>query len=221
MIAAFDIETIPNHDVIHLLPEPEASEKIKDPVKIAADIEKKRLAQIEKAGLNPLVSRVFCWAHGTAATNHCEILEELTDDTERPMVEKIMEFLGQDDIRIITHNGVNFDLPFVYTRAMVLNVSPAEFGAPPLTAWTKRYNTDRHYDLLKIYTNWDSSKIKGNGLDTLCKAILGIEKLEMDFSEFPEHMKTKEGRGKIKDYNVQDVVCTWELFERMLGTLFV
>jgi len=215
MIAAFDIETIPDMSKLHLLPPVEAAKNLKDPEKVAADIAEKRQKQIDKMGLDPLTARVFCYAFANDRYAHANILSEFNDDTEREMVQGIMKVLGKEDMRLVTFNGIGFDLPFVYKRAIVLGVSPANFGAPPLTAWTKRYSADNHYDLMKIWCQWESGSYVG--LDVLASAILGQGKAEMDFTDFPELIKTPEGREKIKMYCAKDVALTWALFERMLA----
>jgi len=219
MIAAFDIETIPDMSKLHLLPPVEASKALKDPAKIAADIAEKREKQVDKMGLDPLTARVFCYAFANDKYSAANILADLNDDTEREMVQGIMKVLGKEDMRLVTFNGIGFDLPFVYKRAIILGVSPANFGAPPLSAWTRRYSCDCHYDLMKLWCQWESGSYVG--LDVLAGALLCEGKAEIDFADFPDLVKTDEGRDKIKAYCAKDTMLTWALFERMLdGGMF-
>jgi predicted PolB exonuclease-like 3'-5' exonuclease len=215
MIAAFDIETIPDMSKLHLLPTPEASKTLKDPAKIEADIAEKKQKQIDKMGLDPLTARVFCYAFANDRYVHANILSDLNDDTEREMVQGIMKVLGKEDMRLVTFNGIGFDLPFVYKRAIVLGVSPANFGAPPLSAWIKKYSNDVHYDLMVAW--FGSIPEKGNNLERLSGSLLGEHKSEIDFADFPDLVKTDEGRDKIKAYCAKDTMLTWALFERMLA----
>lgn len=215
MIAAFDIETIPNMDLVGLLPDVEASKTIKDPAKIAADIAEKKSKQIDKMGLDPLFGRVFCFAFANDEHKGGYTISELDDKHEREMIQKIMQVLGNDGMRLVTFNGIGFDLPFVYKRAIILGVSPANFGAPPLSAWTKRYSSDRHFDLMKLWCCWESGSYIG--LDVLASVVLGCGKKEMDFAEFPELVKTEEGREKVYEYCLQDTRLTWELYKRLLA----
>jgi predicted PolB exonuclease-like 3'-5' exonuclease len=217
MIAAFDIETIPNQNVIPFLPEPKVDSRLKDPAKIAAAETEARQKQFDGMALDPLTGRVLCYALVSGSYEIAETITEPTDAQESNLLQGLFEVLGKDDCRLVTWNGIGFDLPYVYKRAVVLGIDPATYGAPPLTAWTARYKTDRHYDLMQIWGGWrDFVK-----LDTVAGLILGKKKIEVDVTAFIEQMQTEGGRKEILDYCVQDTRLTWELFERMLGTLFV
>ena len=222
MIAALDIETIPNKDTFDSIPEPECTDKrIKDPAKIAAHIEAKRLKLRDDAALDPLTGRICAIAYvgmidGKDA-EHVDVIEAATDEAERTIIQGAMMMLGKPEARIVTWNGIGFDLPYIYKRAMVLGVNPADFDAPPLNAWTKRYSADRHYDLMMIWGAWrDFVK-----LDTVAGMVLGENKIEIDFKLFLEFLETAEGRAKLGEYCLQDTRLTWRLFERMNGTIFL
>jgi predicted PolB exonuclease-like 3'-5' exonuclease len=217
MIIAFDIETISNHDMIDRLPEPKVDSRLKDPAKIEAAILEGKQKQIESMALDPLTGRVLCYA--MVSGNHVKsaIASEASNDAELEILQGIFEVIGKNDCRIVTWNGVGFDLPYVYKRSICLGLNPCDYGAPPLTAWTARYKTDRHYDLMQIWGGWrDFVK-----LDTVAGLMLRKNKNEVDVTTFIDTMKTEEGRAQILDYCVQDTRLTWELFERMLGVLFV
>jgi DNA polymerase elongation subunit (family B) len=226
MIAAFDIETIPNPAAAAFLPEPEAAKNLKDPAKIAADIAEKKQNQVSRMALDPLTGRICAYAMvstGEAPGELSRFVEVLSgtpgDDDERAMVQAIMRALGSEDMRLATWNGANFDLPYVYKRALILGVDPAHFGAPPLSAWTKRYSTDRHFDLMQIWSNWGSHEY--TKLDLVAGMVLGERKAEVDVTTFPEMLKTEAGCEAIASYCVKDTELTWRLFERMSGFLFV
>jgi len=229
MIGAIDIETIPNPEMVDKLPPPKVDSRLKDPAKIAAAESTAKAKQVEKMGLDPMYARVLCWSmvgsvgtsgHGPEdeAQEHAEIIPAMTDEAERAILQSAFNVLGQDDARLITWNGNGFDLPFVYKRALVLGINPADFGAPPLAAWTKRYNTDRHYDLMQIWGGWSSQGMEK--LDVVARAVLGEEKQDMDFKLFPVLMLTPEGRAKITEYCLQDSRLTWRLWNRFKGVLF-
>ena len=222
MIAALDIETIPNPSTFDSIPEPKCTDKrIKDPAKIAAHIDAKRQKLRDDAALDPLTGRVCAIAYvgmidGKDA-EHVDVIDAATDEAETTIIQGAMMMLGKPDARIITWNGISFDMPYIYKRAMVLGVDPADFDAPPLNAWTKKYNTDRHFDLMMIWGAWrDFVK-----LDTVAGLVLGEKKIETDFALFLEFIETAEGRAKLGEYCLQDTRLTWRLFERMNGTMFV
>ena len=221
MIYALDIETIPNPDTFHLMPEVEAKKNLKDPAKIAADIADKKAAQHDKAALDPLTGRVCAIAYvgliDGKEVEHVDVIDAATDEAETIITQSAMKMLGKPESRIITWNGIGFDLPYIYKRAMVLGINPANFDAPPLTAWTKRYSNERHYDLMQIWGAW-KDMIK---LDTVAGLVLGDKKIEIDFATFAALIETQEGRAKLGEYCLQDTRLTWRLFDRMNGTMFV
>ena len=217
MLFALDIETIPNPDKFDLLPEPEASKVLRDPAKIEADIEAKRIAQREKAALDPLFGRVAAVAF-VGEVDEVAVIRESTDDDERILIAGIFGCLGTNGARIITFNGIGFDLPFIYKRALILGVHPATFGAPPLTHWTQRYRNDYHYDLMQIWSGWKSGEYAK--LDTVAKLVLGRGKVECDVTKIAEMITTDEGRSEVAEYCKQDTRLTWDLFAAMEGCLF-
>jgi len=193
----------------------------KDPDKIAAKEDEARDKQLEKLALDPLTGRVVCCAFvSTSGEESTLMITTVDNDGERTLIQEIFGFLGSDEMRIVTWNGIGFDIPFIYRRAIILNVDPANFGAPPLTAWTKRYNTDRHYDLMKIWDNWQSGTF--TKLDLVAKLVLdsGEGKEEMDVTKIEEMLETDEGRAKVASYCLQDTRITMQLFKRFLGYLF-
>ena len=60
MSFAIDIETIPDVSMVDLLPEVVPSKALKDPAKIAADIEEKKRKQIDGMSLDPVFAKVIC-----------------------------------------------------------------------------------------------------------------------------------------------------------------
>jgi len=222
MIFALDIETIPNPDTFAFLPEPKPNGSLKDPAKIAANIAEKKAEQRADAALDPLTGRVACYSCvGTADDGEIEyggIVESATDAEETRIVRDIMQALGTDGVRIVTWNGAGFDLPFIYKRALILGVNPAEFNAPPLSAWTKRYTLDRHYDLMQVWGNWSTEGREK--LDTVAALVLGERKVAFDVTLIADMLATKEGRAKVAEYCLQDTRLTWRLWQRMNGFLF-
>lgn len=221
MIAGFDIESIPNPDMLDKLPPIEVKYgNTKDPAKRAIKDEEAKAAQIEKMGLDPMLARVLSASFVSGDDQReTRIIAEMTDDAERELLQWIMGYFGISDMRFSTWNGNDFDFPFVYKRCLILGVNPANFDAPPLTAFTKRYNNERHLDLMKIFTGGQPQKFAK--LDVVAAQVLGQHKEEIDFKEFPELIKTEEGRDKIKSYNEVDSMLTDALCTRMCGVLFV
>lgn len=226
MIISFDIETIGNPDAVALMPPPEVKTgNIKDPAKIVEKVAEAKREQVEKAALDPLTARVVCYAAVGFVTpshegmqEHVEIVSEASDEEETKIIQSIFRVLGEDETRIVTWNGIGFDLPMIYKRAMILDVNPCSFGAPPLSAWTKRYSTERHYDLMQIWGGWNSNQFAK--LDTVARMVLGERKNDFDVTTLGELIKTEEGRDAAAKYCLQDANLTWLLWTKFNGTLF-
>jgi len=226
MIIAFDIETIQNKEALALMPEPEVKAgNTKDKDKLAAKAAEAKAKQVEKAALDPMTARVASYAAGglinpthDGEQEYCEIIGTVDDDGERALIQSIFRMLGTEDMRIITWNGIGFDIPMVYKRALILGVDPANFGAPPMPAWTKRYSTDRHYDLMQIWGGWNSQNF--TKLDLVAQMVLGERKVEFDVTTIPMLLETEEGRDKLREYNLKDACLTWRLWNRFNGFLF-
>ena len=213
---AFDIETIPNTSMIDRLPAPEVKTgNLKDQAKIDEKIQEARKAQIEKMALSPLYGRLCCFCvydgNGEISTGTC--IEAETDAEETRILE--CAFMALAETRVITYNGSAFDLPFLYRRAVILGVSPREFDLPPLEKMLKRYDNDRHVDLMNVWCGYGGFE----KLDTLSALILDDHKVEIDFHDFPELIKTEEGRQKLVSYCSHDVELTYRLYSRIQGIL--
>lgn len=225
MIIALDIETIPNVDMIDKLPEPSIDSRLKDPAKITAAKIEARQKQIGSMALDAFTARVCCYAAvGLVAPTHegeqthGEIIEAATDDKERELLQSLLRMLGSFDIRIITWNGIQFDLPMIYKRAMILGIDPGNMGAPALSAWTKRYNTERHYDLMQIWGGWSSQGWAK--LETVAAMILGETRADIPYEQVPELIKTDEGRKAVLGGCINHTTLTWRLWKRFNGCLF-
>ena len=220
MIISIDLETIPNPDALAAMPEPEVKlGNVKDPDKIAAKIEEAKAAQVEKAALNPLTARIASYAivgeTGGERSEYCEVIDaEADDEGEIRIVQSVMDVLGGEETRLITWNGIGFDLPMLYRRAMILGVDPRDFQAPPLTVWT--FQTNRHYDLMQIWGGWRVF-VK---LDLVASMVLGARKVEFGVTAIKDLITTDEGRAKLEEYNLQDARITYDLWLRGLGVLY-
>lgn len=221
MFYAFDIETMPDSVKISSLPEPDVKlGNLKDPAKIEEKIAEARTEQIAKMALNPLYGRI-CAAVFVApgANGKLESLRFAAGDDdaeEAALIAGCFGVLRLDSARIVTWNGINFDLPFLFKRAVILGVPLRD--VPVLSFWCKRYATGSHIDLMQIWSGWNSQQFAK--LDDVAGVCADDHKIKIDFKEFPELVKTAEGREKILDYCEQDVRLTYKIFEKFNGVLF-
>jgi len=215
MDIAFDIETIPNSAMADRLPPVEIKAgNLKDPAKIAEKEAAARAEQVEKMALSPLYGRMCAWVaidDGGPVYNGC--IAESSDEAETVIIEKAFETLSGK--RIITYNGNGFDLPFIYRRAVLLGVDPRQYGMPTLASLTARYNNTIHVDLMQVWCGFGSFE----KLDNIAKALLDDRKIEIDFREFENLIKTAQGRETLLAYCAQDVLLTKKLWNRISGIL--
>ena len=148
----------------------------------------------------------------TDAERGVAVLLDLQQDISRTDGMNLARF---DEIGV-TWNGIGFDLPFLFKRALLLGV-PLN-GVPVLTYWTKRYSTASHIDLMQIWSNWNQSQYAK--LNDVGGAVVNDHKIEIDVHEFPELVKSEAGREKILDYCEQDVRLTYQIFRKFNGVLF-
>lgn len=124
-----DIETtskITDEMRAHLESSIKPRKNVKDPDKIAADVEKKRLDIYEKAALSPLTGRVAVIGYIAIDESGNERQEVLTTQasTERELLSVIADVMrAMDPRRIVTFNGRRFDLPFLAARSMIHGIS--------------------------------------------------------------------------------------------------
>ncbi len=209
----FDIETMPNSYWVERMPEPEvALGNLKDVDKIREKVAAAKVAQIAKMALSPLYGRVCAFVCDGSEDSNGVIVED-SDAAETEIIERA--FFALSGEKIITYNGNNFDLPFLYRRAALLGVNPQQFGMPTLAELTARYNNKHHIDVMNVWCGYGNYE----KLDALALAF-GIKgKIEIDFHKFPELIKTPEGSREIFIYCAQDVKILRNIWTRICGTL--
>lgn len=214
---AVDIETIANDDMVDHLPEPVVlTGNLKDPAKIEEKIRAAKQEQIARMALSPLYGRVCAFVaivndDSSAVERGC--IAANSDKEEITLLRHIFSsIVGR---KIVTYNGANFDLPFIYRRAIMLGMDTREYGLSPLSEYLKRYDNKLHVDVMTAWSNFGNFE----KLDNLSRAFGFSGKIEIDFSDFPKLIRTKNGRKKILDYCQQDVALTLSIYNRIAGIL--
>ena len=216
MNTAIDIETMPNPEMISKLPDPEIKTgNIKDPAKIQAKMDAAREKQIAEMALSPLYGKIACCGIVNKDTEYVEFglngnyneikIIEILFDT-------VLGFHRDGNSTVITWNGINFDIPFIYKRALMLGIKPPV----SMPYWMKRYSNVPHCDLMQVWINWFG---KYEALDNVASVLLGQNKIEFDFTTIPELMKTDAGRNEIAKYCLQDTKLTYNIYNKFKGTL--
>src|SRR3990167_3602729 len=116
-----DIETVPHPDA-HQWAEPvKAAGNLKDPEKIAADLEAKRQKQADEFGLDPDCNRIVALGFHVVGGADPEVYLMRDEFEEREHLKAFwLQFTAVTDTRLVTFNGLRFDLPVLMRRSMYL-----------------------------------------------------------------------------------------------------
>jgi predicted PolB exonuclease-like 3'-5' exonuclease len=191
---------------------------------------------MRQCSLWPFTSQVVCIAMLNADTSKGQVLFTAEDHEEEVAEDAPVQFIAcMDEAEllaafwdvakryetIVTFNGRGFDVPFIYLRSALLNVSITRKD------WLGyRYQTEPHCDLAEQLTFYGVSGREGAArrfnLDFYCKAF-GIESPKshgvtgMDVGTLLAARKFRE----IAEYCLRDVKATVELYqiwkERLAG----
>jgi DNA polymerase elongation subunit (family B) len=106
--------------------------------------------------------------------------------------------------RIIGHNVLGFDLPYLQARTVVCQVEPSRrFDL-------RRYSTNPVYDTMQVWANWDRQKFPK--LETLA-AVLGLQGKRGSGDQVAKWFAAKDW-ARIKEYCMQDVRLTRDIYRR-------
>ena len=207
-----DIETIPcDDDARKELPPPSPPRTLKDESKIKRWREEK-LAEAEeeqylRTALDANFGRIFCigmlfFDEKKEFCSGVSIFGKKEDAILSAFWDQFKEYKSP---RIVTHNGLQFDLPFIWKRSVILRVQPSmKFNLI-------RYRTDYVYDTMDVWSNWDMrNAIK---LDKLAK-VLGLPGKTGTGADVYDLWKAGKHK-EIAEYCFQDVYVTYCCYCRM------
>lgn len=207
-IVAIDLETIADPAMMLILPEVKAAGNLKDPAKIAADIEEKKIKQIASMGLSPALNMICCagWADQDGA--HSISIEEATAAAEKDLLLKYWEALAKYD-HFVTYNGRSFDLRCLLLHGIGHGIWPA------VAIDHGRYNRagSNHTDLRQILAGED--QFASGKLDFFCKKFLGDHKTEGIDGAQVQSFFDMGLFDDISEYCKQDVSLTLRLFHKV------
>lgn len=208
LVFAFDIETMPDAGKVKCLPEPKYDKRLKDPTKIMIDKAEKKKDQLLKMSLNPFTGKIASAAFWSSKHHGCLLVGEGTQIDEGAVVRWSLDQISES-ARVVTFNGKAFDIPFLLIRAMVLGVQSTIVP----TAFMKRYQSSRHYDLMEVLTfsNWNEAE----KLEFYSKCLFDEGKEAFDYTEIPQMIKSEEGRDRLRVFNLRDAELTWRIYEKV------
>lgn len=200
-----DIETAPHPDA-HRWAEPvKADSRLKDAAKITENLAEKQAKQADEFGLDPDSCRIVALGHHVV--NHAEPDVFLMRDEfeERQHLIAFWHLYTRDSTtRLVTFNGLKFDLPILMRRSMYLDV-------PHPTLNLDRYRTE-HIDLWqKLSFN---GAISAHSLKFYAKR-LGIGTLDKVDGADIARLVAEERWPEIEAHCLSDIGLTHALANRL------
>lgn len=209
-----DIETIPSQVMAvreYLAQDITPDSRLKDPVKIEADIAAKKEAAFDKAGLHGWSNHIVCLGvqldDAEPVTFHTDSIEK-----ERDIIVQFFDYItgncGAYAHTYIGHNLLGFDLKVLRQRCMILGIKwPAIFNGAFNDKWGESV-----YDTM---LRWTGSRNEYISLEKLCVAF-GIETPKDKMTGADVYKYWKAGRIKeIAEYCKGDVRATYALYRNM------
>lgn len=118
--------------------------------------------------------------------------------------------------KMVTWNGYEFDLRFIYLRASLLKVK-LPHDVPPMEYWRRKYSHDPHCDLKCEIFHWHTEH--DTNLDLTARRFLGRGKTTRDYSTYVDLIKTGQGNLIGLD-NLCDTELTYDLYKEVSPYLF-
>ena len=232
-ILGFDLETLPNLSIPeNCKPIFDESDiklgNLKDPVKIAAKMEEERALfdqkLCKKMSTDPTLCQLCTFVGIIYDTDSGESIEEVAvqvtaedDNDDYLAVTDGWKFIArayQERIPLVSFNGIGFDLPVMFFRAMLQDVPVDGFMYNRLLM---KYKNQFHYDLMQILAGWD--RTRWNKLEYYLQLFgLGSKEGMSGADVYPAYMAGEF--NKIKEYCRNDVLETCKLFARVAPWIY-
>lgn len=236
MICVFDIETVPDIELVRQYYELDSSLSEVEICQHAFS------AQKEKSGSEFLpiywhrvvsIASVICDEYGKfiKVGNFGKKSAESTDAKpnadssafahladERAILSDFLRFINSKEPRLVSFNGRGFDLPTIMLRAMRYNLSAfgyfeSENASKTKNKWENyraRYSEKWHTDLLECLGNFGS--VRNLNLDNVCKMLGIVGKYEVSGGDVYSLYYDKKDIEKIDFYCQSDVLNTYWLY---------
>jgi len=205
-IVSFDLETIANPFIFDILPEVTAKGNLKDPEKIAADIQEKQIKQIADMGMDPMLNMICCAGWHSEDGPGSISIEEATYAAEKKLLIDFWEILSGYDV-FVGFNSRAFDIRCMLLHGITHGLRPA------IAIDHGKYNRGNHIDLRPILAG-DGMFAKGK-LDFFCKLFLGDQKTEGMTGDQVQSYFEMGLTEEIAEYCQKDCELTYRLYLRV------
>jgi hypothetical protein len=120
--------------------------------------------EIKKMSLDATIGRIACV--GAVLIDDFKPIEAnvFISDDEPAILREFWSYIAQNKCnRFITHNGLHFDMPYLWRRSVIAKVKPS------IDLDLRKYRTDPIYDTMSVWGNWESRGFVS--LDALSRAL--------------------------------------------------
>jgi hypothetical protein len=107
--------------------------------------------------------------------------------------------------RLVGHNLIAFDLPYIQARSVVNQIKPSR------SLDLRRYSTAAVYDTMQVWANWDRPRFPK--LELLA-AVLGLDSKTGSGDQVAIWVEANDW-DRVRDYCMQDVRLTRDIYRRM------
>lgn len=213
---AIDIETCPRADAERWLGPVTADGRLKDEIKIAADIAAKELAQREKLALDWNCSRIAVIGYQAESMDEPDVYDALNAvDEANSLTEVWQRVRGASVTRtILSFNGIRFDVPTMVQRSRYLHVPVPHLS---FRKWDNPHIRDLFMEL--TFDDAPGTRIMERSLDNFC-AQFGIDiKDDVKGEDVPKLIAAGEIE-RVMEHCRKDVMKTVAL-ARAIGAIYV
>ena len=170
---------------------------------IDADIRTRRLEQIKKMGLNPMLNMICCAGYYSDDYQGTIDLQEESEKAEKDLIIKFWEIASKHN-HFVTFNGRTFDMKCLLIHGAKHQIFPS------VNIDSGRYNKGNHTDLRQVFFGSDSFQ-KGK-LDFVSRYYLGHGKTEGMTGDQVQDYWDIGNTEDISEYCLEDCNITHKLY---------
>lgn len=213
MICVFDIETIPDVNLIRELDNLQGDDK-----EVSLQKLQKQLQETQTSFL-PLPYHKIVSISAVIADDFGQFIKvsSIKGSNEEELIKEFVGFIDAKNPKLVSYNGRAFDMPLVMLRAMKYNLSCKSYFEKEnylydKTKWDNyryRFSDRFHVDLMDHISEFGA--VRSLNLDTVCTLVGLPGKYEVSGSDVME-LYYDNRLDKINDYCQSDVLNTYWLF---------
>jgi len=162
--------------------------------------------EAKKAALDALSGRIICIGSIVLDEFKAQSASSIVSDDEPELLREFWSRLRSENVKsFVAHNGLSFDLPYIWKRSVINQVKPSF----PLDL--RRYRNDFVYDTMCVWGNWE---IRGNVSLNALAGGLGLGAKSGSGEQVLQFWREEQHR-RIAEYCLDDCWITYQCYGRM------